>query len=235
MATKQRLASSDDPAARIAKAIVDFVSRIPATTESPSDLPGERARAITNAAALRASAASGTLALPPGPAGLLTILPDLHVVWRIQTQMVADIAGAFGQSGTLTREQMLYCLFRHSAAQAVRDLVVRAGARYLVERASLRVVQAAAAKIGVRVAQRAIAKTVARWLPLVGALGVAGYAYYDTAQVAVTAISLFEGQRRLHRKERTTRRRGAGKQSARANNQSQRTRTAKVRRRSPRR
>jgi hypothetical protein len=29
-------------------------------------------------------------------------------------------------------------------------------------------------------------------LPVVGALGVAGYAYYDTAQVAATAISLFE-------------------------------------------
>ena len=232
---KRRVVSGSDPAARIARAVLEFVSRIPDTTEPPSDSPGERARTIANAAALRASAASGTLALPAGPLGLLTILPDLHVVWRIQTQMVADIAGAFGQAGTLSREQMLYCLFRHSAAQAVRDLVVRVGERYLVKRASLRVVQAAAAKIGVKVAQRAIAKAVGRWLPLVGALGVAGYAYYDTAQVAATAISLFGAGRNVRGKERSSRHTVAAKRRPRADNQSRRTRSAKVSRHGPRR
>jgi len=37
-----------------------------------------------------------------------------------------------------------------------------------------------------------IAKTAARWLPVVGSIGVAGYAYYDTAQVAATATELFD-------------------------------------------
>jgi len=122
----------------------------------------------------------------------VTIVPELVAVWRIQAQMVADIAAAFGKTGTLSREKMLYCLFKHSAAQAVRDLVVRGGERYLVRHASVRVVQAVAAKIGVKVTQRAIAKSVSRWLPVVGVLGVAGYAYYDTAQVAATAMSFFE-------------------------------------------
>ena len=54
--------------------------------------------------------------------GMLTLLPELVAVWRIQ-------------------EQMLYCLFKHTASQAVRD---------------------------------------------------AGYAYFDTAQVARSAIELFE-------------------------------------------
>jgi hypothetical protein len=107
---------------------------------------------------------SGALALPPGPAGLITILPDLVAVWRIQAQMVADIAGAFGKAAVLSRAQMLYCLFRHSAAQAVRDLLVRFGERQLFQRA--------AARVGVRVAQRTIAKSVSRWLPIVGVVGV---------------------------------------------------------------
>jgi hypothetical protein len=181
-----------DIAGRIAQAILDFLSEIPASTEPPVASPSERARRIANVAARRASTVSGALALPPGPAGLVTILPELVAVWRIQAQMVADIAGAFGKTGTLSREQMLYCLFKHSAAQAVRDLVVRGGERYLVRHASVRVVQGAAAKIGVKVTQRAIAKSVSRWLPVVGVLGVAGYAYYDTAQVAATAMSFFE-------------------------------------------
>jgi hypothetical protein len=115
--------------------------------------------------------------------------------------MVADIAGAFGKTATLSEEHMLYCLFKHSAAQAVRDLVVRVGEREFVKRVSGRVVQGAAAKVGVKVTQRAIAKSVSRWLPVVGVLGVAGYAYYDTAQVGATAISLFEKDEALELRE----------------------------------
>jgi hypothetical protein len=62
----------------------------------------------------------------------------------------------------------------------------------LVKRASLRVLQTVAQRVGVKVTQRVIAKGVSRWLPVVGALGVAAYAYYDTAQVAKVAIELFE-------------------------------------------
>jgi hypothetical protein len=184
-------AADSDVAERIARAILGFVSKIPKTGEPPNQSPRDRARAIANVAALQASAVSGTLALPAGPAGLLTVVPELYAVWRIQARMVADIAGAFGRTD-VSREQMLYCLFRHSAAQAVRDLVVRVGERYLVRKTSLRVIEAAAARIGIKVSQRVIAKSVSRWLPVVGALGVAGYAYYDTAHVAATAIALFE-------------------------------------------
>jgi hypothetical protein len=180
------------PAGRIAEAILGFLSEIPKTAEPLSLSPKDRARQIASAAARKACTISGALALPPGPAGLVTILPDLVGVWRVQAQMVADIAGAFGKSAALSREQMIYCLFRHTAAQAVRDLVVRVGERYLVRQAGLRVLQGVAAKVGVKVSQRAIATSVSRWLPVVGIVGVAGYAYYDTAQVGATAIAFFE-------------------------------------------
>jgi hypothetical protein len=179
-------------AGRIAEAILGFLSEIPTTSEPLNPSPKDRARHIASTAARKACTISGALALPPGPAGLVTILPDLVAVWRVQAQMVADIAGAFGQSAALSREQMLYCLFKHTAAQAVRDLVVRAGERFLVRTASVRVVQGVAGKVGIKVTQRAMATSVSRWLPVVGIVGVAGYAYYDTAQVGATAISFFE-------------------------------------------
>ena len=180
------------PADAIATAIVNIVSFVPKSTEVLSPQPQERARAIQTAAALRAAAVSGALALPPGPLGLVTILPDLIMVWRIQSQMVADIAGAYGKSARLTQEQMVYCLFRHAAAQVVRDLVARVGERLVFRRATLRVLQAIALRLGVKVSQRVIAKSVARWLPIVGSVGVAGYAYYDTAQVGATAVEVFQ-------------------------------------------
>jgi hypothetical protein len=176
----------------VTKAILDSISRVPGTHEPQSQEPKQRARTLATAASLQAGALAGSLALPPGPAGLLTILPELLGVWRIQAQMVADIAGAFGKAGALNREQMLYCLFKHSAAQAVRDLVIRVGERYIIRSVGVRVFQRIASAVGLRVSQRAIARTVSRFLPVAGAVGVAGYAYYDTNQVATTAIAFFE-------------------------------------------
>ena len=170
----------DGAGSKIAEAILHFIGRIPSTDELKSDNPLDRARAIATSAATKAAITAGSLALPPGPFGWVTILPELIAIWKIQAQVVADIAGAFGKEAFLTREQVLFCLFRHTAAQAVRDLVVRVGQRVLVRRVSLRTAQAIAKKIGVRITQRAIGKGVSRWLFVVGALG----------EVAIAAITL---------------------------------------------
>lgn len=190
-------ASSSDAAAdgishKVANAILGFIGEVPRSKAVPSRQPAEAARQTAVTAAAKAAAAAGTLALPPGPLGWLTILPELLAVWRIQAGMVADIAAHYGKSGTLTQEQMLYCLFKHTASQAVRDLVVRMGERVVVKKASLKALQVVAQAIGVKVTERGVSHGAARWLPVVGALGVAAYAYYDTAQVAKAAIDLFE-------------------------------------------
>jgi hypothetical protein len=177
----------------VSKAILDLVSSIPSTRETRSDNPHERALAIRKMAALKAAAVSGTLALPAGPLGLLTVLPDLIAVWRIQAQMVADISGAFGTTMLLGREQMLYCLFRHAAAQVMRGIGTRVGERVVFNRASLGVIDAVARRLGVRVSEHVVARSVSRWIPIVGSVGVAGYAYYDTARVAATAVEVFAG------------------------------------------
>jgi hypothetical protein len=176
----------------IAHSILQLVAYVPASTELRVFDPRNRAREITSAAATKAALTAGGLALPVGPLGWLTILPELIAVWRIQAQMVADIAHIYGRPTMLTPEQMMYCLFRHAASQGVRDLVVQVGERMLIQRTTVGVLQAVARRIGVRVTQREVAKGVVKWLPFVGALGVGAYAYYDTAQVSRTAALLFE-------------------------------------------
>ena len=177
--------------ARIGDAIIDLLGRLPQTTESASATPRARAAAIADSAARKAALVSGTLALPPGPLGWLTVLPELYAIWKIQAQMVADIAGTFGRRWQLTREQMLFCLFRHAAAQAFRDIAVQVGERWLIQAAGLASVRTAARKIGVKLTERGIGRGLARWLPVVGAMGVGAYAWYDTRKVARTAIELF--------------------------------------------
>ena len=194
MARRQKLPARVEQASQqITGVILEMLGNVPATDKSASATPEQAARELANAAAAKAAFISGGLALPPGPIGWLTVLPDLIGIWRLQTQMVADIAAVYGKSATLTREQMLYCLFKHAAAQAVRDLVVRLGDRMIVQRVTLRALQSAAERVGVKVTQRAVGSALSRMVPVLGALGVGAYAYYDTAQVARTAIELFRG------------------------------------------
>jgi hypothetical protein len=180
------------PATRVADAILGFIAKIPDTSKRASNDPATASRELATRAAAKAGVIAGSLALPPGPLGWLTLIPELTAVWRIQAQLVADIAAIHGKEASLNREQMLYCLFRHTVAQAFRDLVVRAGERLLIRHASLRVLQNVAQLIGVRITQQLIGKGISRWLPAVGAAAVGAYAYFDTQQVAATAIALFE-------------------------------------------
>jgi uncharacterized protein (DUF697 family) len=175
----------------VTKALLDLVSRIPTSSESINAAPKRRAQAIASATAKKAAGVSGTLALPPGPFGLATVVPDLLVIWRLQQSMVADIAAVYGKSAFLGKETMIFCLFKHGAAALMRDLVVRIGGRYLVRRTALKVIQQILKKMGVEVTQRIIGKGLSRWIPVLGAVGAGAYAYYDTTQVAATAIELF--------------------------------------------
>jgi len=184
--------SPASPFGAVAEGIEAIVAGVPATRERPVGKPGEVALALARKAAARAAALSGTLALPPGLLGMLTVLPDLIAIWRIQAQMVADIAGLYGRDMQLTRTHMLYCLFRHAASHATRDFVVRAGQRFIIHQLSGGALRSVLTSIGISVTQRIAGTAASRWLPIVGAAAVAAYAYYDTLQVAKTAIKMLE-------------------------------------------
>jgi len=179
---------------RMTDTILKLISTVPSSSEATSSTPDARAKELARNAARTSAGISGGAALAPGPMGMLTLLPDLVGVWRVQAQMVSDIAATYGKTATLTQEQIVYCLFKHSAAQLLRDVIVREGGRYLVLPVSLRMMRSLATKIGIKVGQRSFGKAIARYAPLVGALGVGAYAYYDTQKVADTAIEFFSSE-----------------------------------------
>lgn len=174
----------------VVDAIESVVAGVPASRERAVAAPEAAARRLARRAAARAAALSGTLALPPGILGLLTVLPDLVAIWRIQGQMVADIAGLYGKDMQLTRTHMLYCLFRHAASHLARDVAVRAGERFVIRQVSTGALRNVVTGVGMSLTQRVAGTAASRWLPIVGAAAVAGYAYYDTLQVAKTATRI---------------------------------------------
>ncbi len=180
---------------KLAEAIYELVLKVPTSQEKSLEASPTRARtrslAIARAASRQASMVASSMALPPGFLGWLTVIPELIAVWKLQTQMVADIASVYGKSSTMGREQMVYCLFKHVSAQLSRDVVVRVGERFLIQRTSTAFLQALVKRLGVTVSQSLIGKSMSRFLPIVGAFGVGAYAYFDTTQVAKNAIELF--------------------------------------------
>lgn len=177
---------------RIVDALEGAVSGVPASREHAVESPAAVARSLARKAAARAAGLSGALALPPGALGMLTVLPDLLAIWRIQAQLVSDIAGLYGKDLQLTRTHMVYCLFRHAATQFTRDVAVRTGQRLLVRQLSGGALKSVLTSVGMSVTQRVAGTTASRWVPVLGAAAVATYAYYDTLQVAKTAIRLLE-------------------------------------------
>ena len=185
-------AASDTPNERMRRALERLVTLVPASDEPQSPDPAARAKEIVHAASLKAATVSGALTLPMGPLGLLTVFPDLMAIWSIQRKMVADIAAAYGKTAQLGPKQMLYCLFKHTASQAFKGVVIWTGSRMLFKQTTRTALKEIFQKIGVTMADRVTAKAVSRWLPIVGTAGVAGYAYYDTTQVGKTATILLQ-------------------------------------------
>ncbi len=185
--------SDSSLASAVATKIVELVAALPSSTEGKADSPGARAQSLALQAATKTASVAGALSLPGGPASYLTIVPELLIVWQIQAQLVADTAAAYGRTAQLTREQMLYCLFRHTAAQVFRDVAVQVSERALVSRGSVALALRLAKPLGLKITERAVRRSVMRWVPAAGAVLVGCYAFWDTVQVGRTARAVFEG------------------------------------------
>src|SRR4030095_11956159 len=142
------------PARTVEGTIERIVTAIPAPRTHPAPHPDSEAAALAHRAAKRAAVLSGSLALPPGPLGLMTVLPDLYLIWHTQRQMVADIFALYGRTPELTRTHMLYCLFRHAASQVLRDVAVRAGERVVVRQMTSSALSNVLGSLGASVTQR---------------------------------------------------------------------------------
>lgn len=177
---------------RITSVLLDLITDIPDSLHNKTEDPDEKVRKLTMQAALKASSVSATLSIPAGITGILTSIPDIAAVWRIQAQLVSDIAASYGKLALLSREAMIWCLFRHSAASLLRDLAVRTGSRIIVQKLSAAALKTILTKIGIQVSSKLLGKVAIRAIPAIGALGNGLYTYYDTNEVGKTAAAYFK-------------------------------------------
>ena len=177
---------------KLSSLLFELITDIPESLYSPTENSDDKINKLIRQAAIKASAVSATLSVPAGVTGVLTSIPDIAAIWRIQAQLVSDIAATYGKFAQLSREAMVWCLFRHSAAQLVRDIAVRTGSRIVVQKLSLAALEALLKKIGLKISTKLLGKIALRASPAIGAIGNGAYSFYDTYEVGKTAAAYFK-------------------------------------------
>jgi hypothetical protein len=172
--------------------IFNLITDIPDSLLCPNREPDKRAEILIKQASIKAAAVSTSLSIPAGFTGVLTSIPDIAAVWRIQAQLVSDIACTYGKFAMLSREAMVWCLFRHSAASLLRDVAVRTGSRIVVQKLSLTALQKLLQRIGVKISANFLGRVALRAIPAIGAIGNGAYTYFDTNEVGKTAMAYFK-------------------------------------------
>ncbi|MDR1759823.1 MAG: EcsC family protein [Fibrobacter sp.] len=185
------------------KILFDLVTDIPESALTACRSPDQKVQLLIRKASIQAGAVSATLSCPGGFLGVLTILPDLAAIWRIQAQLVSDIAATRGKIAFLGKEEMVWCLFRHATGQLVRDIAVQAGSRFIVQKVSVGALRKLLQKIGLQASNRFAGRMLLRLFPVVGALGSGAYAFYDTYGVGKTADTYFKGLSEIPENELT--------------------------------
>ena len=177
---------------KLGKLLFELITDIPESLYTPAEDSDEKINKIIRQASLKAAAVSATLSVPAGFTGVLTSVPDIAAIWRIQAQLVSDIAASYGKFAQLSREAMVWCLFRHSAAQLLRDIAVRTGSRIVVQKISFAALEALLRKIGLKVSTKFLGRIALRAIPAIGAVGNGAYSFYDTTEVGKTAAAYFK-------------------------------------------
>jgi len=157
------------------------------------------AQSIVDSYSLKCASVSGLASLAPGPFGMLTIVPDLIIVLRLQTEMLAKLSVAYNKEKAISKELVLFMLFQGVGVTGISFVVVKS-TQIIVKRASARILQRIVAMLGGRILQRTAGQAVARWIPGLGAAAMAIWVRYMTRKIGTEAINLlskdiiFEGE-----------------------------------------
>ena len=135
---------------------------------------------------------SGGSSLVPGPWGMLAVVPELVLVIRNQIGLIYDIGRAYGKTEEELETELVVGVFVYGMGASASSVLVMHGGRYLVKRASLRVMQQVIALLGGKITQQALKSAVSKWLPGVGAVAMAAWSNYLTRKLGEKAVEILQ-------------------------------------------
>ena len=177
--------------ARVIMGLQKTLTEPPVPNVSPHQTTEEVPQLIRKAA-LQTSSISATLAIPGGFTGLISVLPEIFAIWRIQAQLIANIAFLHGKSSLITKEQMLWCMFRQFGYGVLKEFVFQRGSAMVVKKMQSGAFNKLLQKLGVNIAYKQGGKWLGKFIPLAGSLSAGALSYYDTQNVGRRAEKLYQ-------------------------------------------
>lgn len=146
---------------------------------------------MKSSASWKAFSISFAAAIPPGPFGMATIIPELAAITKIQINLVYRIAKYYGKQQEVTPSIVIHILATAFGIVLGRKLLQKVGTRIIVKALSNKVIKTLAQKLGTRIAARVVARVGARWIPILTAPIFGAFSKSQTTNVGNNAIKVF--------------------------------------------
>lgn len=149
---------------------------------------------MINEAAQRAFKISTALGLIPGPVAIVTILPEIVALTKLQMNLIRRIARYHRKQEKVTRELILLIFGNVVGIAAGEAVIKRVGTRLIIRSVHTTVMRGLAKKIGSRIIDRAAQRAVARWLPMIVAPLFGYFSRTMTEKIGREADRIFSGE-----------------------------------------
>ena len=168
-----------------------FAELIARFAPSVVEVTGETPEEMISSASWKAFGISTAAALPPGPFGLATILPELMAVTKLQMNLIYSIAALHGKKGDLNPTLILLIFANEAGVKVGKTVAEKIGAKVIVKALGSRSARAIANKIGIQISARITQKAVGRWVPFVMAPVFGAFSKSMTTRIGEEANRLF--------------------------------------------
>jgi hypothetical protein len=155
------------------------------------EVTGETPEEMTSSASWKTFGISTAAALPPGPFGLATILPELMAVTKIQMNLIYAIAAYHKKEGKLNSTLVLLIFANEAGVEVGKAVAKQMGAKLIIKTLGSRSIRAIAQKIGIKITARITQKAVGRWIPFVLAPIFGAFSKAMTTRIGEEANRLF--------------------------------------------
>lgn len=120
---------------------------------------------------------------------ILTSVPETLMIIRNQLSMIYDISVVLNKSHHMNKELMTY-IFSSAEGKGLLSMVSHSNDKLTIRKVSLNVFEAIVGRLSVRITQNLLKKTLAKFIPMAGAVVMAGWSRMTTAEIGKKASEI---------------------------------------------
>lgn len=120
---------------------------------------------------------------------ILTSVPETLMIIRNQLSMIYDISVALNKSHHMNKELMIY-IFSSAESKGLLSMVSHSHDKLTIRKVSLNVFEALIGRIGLRITQNLLKRGLAKFIPMAGAVVMAGWSRMTTKEIGKKAADI---------------------------------------------